>query len=172
MGSLGPFEVNPRTAEPFLRLRKHPNIILTPPREEDIPNLLPPLNDDRVHIWLAGVPFPYTSGKGIKRFPEPNLTFHLEHAKNWLTRIKSQCDQALKELTDKSPILTQSPVRFLREIQEDGSELFVGDLGFIRCSDIQSENPKHDNETNLNLPPGDPDIVWTLGGSSISSHTS
>jgi RimJ/RimL family protein N-acetyltransferase len=75
-------------------------------------------------------------------------------------------------MTNNSPFLSQSPVRYLREIQADGSELFVGDIGFIRCPDIPFENPKHDNETNLKLPTGDPNIVWTIGGLyNESSHT-
>ncbi|XP_006462275.1 hypothetical protein AGABI2DRAFT_71320 [Agaricus bisporus var. bisporus H97] len=155
MGTLGPLEVNPQTGEPFLRLQKHPNIILTPPRDNDVSNLLPPLNDERVHIWLANVPFPYTS----------------ELAQNWINRIKPNCDHGVKELIDKERILTQCPVRFLREIQEDGSELFVGDIGFLRCSEVTLlEDPKHDNETNMKLPIGDPDIVWTIGDFVVASH--
>lgn len=60
---LGPLEVNQSTKEPFLRLRAHPNIIITPPRESDIPYIIPPMNDSRVHVWLNGPPYPYTTGK-------------------------------------------------------------------------------------------------------------
>ena len=59
---LYPLEVNPKTGEPFLRLRNHKNIILTPPRVEDAPACVPLLNDPRVCDWLAGPPYPYTLG--------------------------------------------------------------------------------------------------------------
>jgi hypothetical protein len=59
---LGPLQVNPSTKEPFLRLRKHPNVIITPPRLIDVPYVVSPLNDERVHVWLQGPPYPYTEG--------------------------------------------------------------------------------------------------------------
>lgn len=167
-----PLEVNPRTQEPFLRLRKHPNVIITPPRESDAPHLLPPLNDERVHVWLNSPPFPYTYGMScIVAIIESWLAecASLEHAQTWINKIKLDCDQGLKELVDaleneKSPTLTHSPVRFLREVQEDGSDVFLGDVGFSRCSDILLEDAKYDNDANLELPAGDGDIVWTIGG--------
>jgi len=60
---LHPLEVNPKTGEPFLRLRHHKNIILTPPREVDAEAFIPLLNDPRVSDWLAGPPYPYTLGR-------------------------------------------------------------------------------------------------------------
>lgn len=59
---LYPLEVNPTTHEPFLRLRKHKNVILTPPRLDDVPYLLEHHNDKRVYQWLVGPPFPYLQG--------------------------------------------------------------------------------------------------------------
>ncbi|KXN84571.1 hypothetical protein AN958_12319 [Leucoagaricus sp. SymC.cos] len=165
MERLSPFEINPNTREPFIRLRKHPNVIITPPRETDIPNVIPPLNDERVHIWLGSCPFPYAT----------------EHAKNWITKIKNNCDSGLKELTeslrakndggDGSITLTHSPVRFLREIQEDGTEIFLGDIGITRCPDTTLlGSPKHDTATNSALPVLHPDVVWTLGFWVMPSH--
>ncbi len=60
---LSPFEVNPSTREPFVRLRTHANVIITPPRESDIPLSVPPMNDERIHVWLTSTPFPYTLGE-------------------------------------------------------------------------------------------------------------
>ncbi|EKM82246.1 hypothetical protein AGABI1DRAFT_126577 [Agaricus bisporus var. burnettii JB137-S8] len=34
----------------------------------------------------------------------------------------------------------------------------------------QLENAKHDNETNMILPAGNPDIVWTIGDFVVASH--
>lgn len=58
----GPLETNAFTGEVFLRLRKHKDLILTPPRPEDIQNLFETLNDPRVYNWLAGTPKPYLRG--------------------------------------------------------------------------------------------------------------
>jgi len=60
---LQPLEVNLKTGEPFLRLRQHKNIILTPPREEDAEAFIPLLNDPRISDKLASPPYPYTLGK-------------------------------------------------------------------------------------------------------------
>lgn len=81
-----------------------------------------------------------------------------------------QCNLGLRELSEalrhNTPaVLTHSPVRFLRELQEDGSDIFLGDIGVFRCPHMEVlEVPKHDNATNQNLPPGNHDIVWTIGG--------
>lgn len=57
---LSPLELNTLTQEPFLRLRKHRNIILTPMRWEDAPHITTLLNDPRVYEWLMSTPYPYT----------------------------------------------------------------------------------------------------------------
>ncbi len=98
----------------------------------------------------------------------------LEHAQTWFNKIKSQCDLGLRELTEAlsngTPVvLAHSPVRVLREVQEDGTDIFLGDIGLFRCSDMRDfEKPKHDSATNRDLPPGHPDIVWCIGGTLIS----
>lgn len=63
---LHPLEINSKTQEPFLRLRKHKNIILTPIREEDAPDLVPIFNDPRVYEWLLRTPFPYSLGRRFR----------------------------------------------------------------------------------------------------------
>lgn len=75
---LHPLEVNAKTGEPFLRLKNHPNIILTPPRDDDASACVPYLNDARVSYWLGDLPFPYTVGMccvhaGSWAFSEPNF---------------------------------------------------------------------------------------------------
>lgn len=60
---LFPLEVDPHTQEPFLRLRKHKNIIITPMRWEDATHFVPIFNDPRVYKWLMRTPFPYTLSK-------------------------------------------------------------------------------------------------------------
>ena len=60
---LYPLEVNQTTGEPFLRLRQHQGIILTPPRPSDAEALVQHLNDPLVYQNLAGTPYPYLHGK-------------------------------------------------------------------------------------------------------------
>lgn len=60
---LHPFETSLKIQEPFLRLRRHKNIILTPMRWEDAPLFVPLFNDPRVYGGLMGPPFPYTLSK-------------------------------------------------------------------------------------------------------------
>lgn len=60
---LGPLEVNPKTGEPFLRLREHKNIILTPPRWNDANEIPLHMNDARIYDWLEAPPNPYTYGE-------------------------------------------------------------------------------------------------------------
>jgi hypothetical protein len=62
-------------------------------------------------------------------------------------------------------ILSNSPIRVLRKVQEDGSDIFLGDIWLGRCPDIEylMQDPTVDNATNVSVPPGHPDIVWTIG---------
>lgn len=97
----------------------------------------------------------------------------IDHAQIWVNKITPQCDLGLKELAEAlgnhtHPVLTHSPVRFLREVQEDGSDIFLGDIGLFRCPHMEAlETPEHDNAINQALPPGHLDIVWTIGGTSV-----
>jgi hypothetical protein len=59
---LVPLEVNPLTGEPFLRLRKHKNIIITPPRETDKEAYIRILSDPKVYKTLRSVLLPFTQG--------------------------------------------------------------------------------------------------------------
>jgi hypothetical protein len=66
---LTPLEVNPLTGEPFLRSRKHKNIIITPPRETDKEAYIRILSDPKVYQMLRSAPVPFTQGitrKNIK----------------------------------------------------------------------------------------------------------
>ncbi|KAF8641199.1 hypothetical protein AX17_000834 [Amanita inopinata Kibby_2008] len=164
---LYPLQVNPETGEPFLRLRRHQNIIITPPRASDAPFLVAPLNDEKVHIWLGLPPFPYL----------------IEHAETWLTQIKAKADAILNELDaardDKHlRVVDGCPVRYLREIREDGTELLLGDIGIFKCNQGEIMGPngldwdsksKYEEENNRR-PAGDPETVWSIGYFLISSH--
>jgi len=164
---LYPLEINVKTKEPFLRLRKHKNIILTAPRWEDAPCLVPILNDPPVHEWLMGPPYPYT----------------LEHGNEFIGLIRSQVEETLKELENVKDdstlkIVKRCPVSFLREVNEDGTDVFIGSItittavhGELMGPDgVDWENKKKREEENNSLEVGDPRIIWCFGDYLAASH--
>ncbi|EIW86924.1 hypothetical protein CONPUDRAFT_115792 [Coniophora puteana RWD-64-598 SS2] len=152
-----PLQINEKTGEPFLRLpAPHDRIILTPPRESDKVNIVPILNDERVWRWLQGPPVPYLP----------------EHADLWIDGSARECQDVLEELeadTSKpgEPIklVEMCPARMLREVQEDGSEVYIGDIGIVRSRMDhildpleRAERIKENEEKEL----GDLTILWTF----------
>ncbi|KAJ7594000.1 hypothetical protein C8J56DRAFT_777684 [Mycena floridula] len=164
---LQPFEFNPKTGEPFLRLKSHKNIILTPPRFSDAPRIINLLNDPKINDQLATVPFPYLQ----------------EHADWWLNKIVTEYDNIMRVLSDAKDeealkVVDECPVRTIREVLEDGTDLLIGDVGVIRCPWMELAGPKGVNwdlkeklaaENNARLT-GDPEILWTVGYYLASSH--
>ncbi|KAI0784992.1 GNAT domain-containing protein [Abortiporus biennis] len=163
---LHPLQFDPRTSEPFLQLPSpHENIIITPPRMEDAPYCVEYLNDPKICRWMGGIPFPYTA----------------DHADGWLQTVKSSSDEILKELKEADdenpdgPLLTASgfPLRALREVKEDGSQIFIGDIGVFRCFFHGVLDPLkvvHLTEENRDRAVGDPQIIWCFGDYLASSH--
>ncbi|KAG6897957.1 hypothetical protein C0992_008347 [Termitomyces sp. T32_za158] len=159
---LYPLEVNSSTGEPFLRLRSHKQIIITPPRPEDVALYPAIMNDPRIYEWLGSPPFPYTT----------------EHAEEWYQKTKALSDGALESLnaardTPDPILLDVCPIRNIRELKEDGSDVFLGDIGIFRVTDGKFLIP-HDEDINEEaktkykaandaLPLGDPKIAWTIG---------
>jgi len=164
---LYPLEINIKTKEPFLRLRKHKNIILTPPRWEDAPCLVSVLNDPAVHQWLMGPPYPYT----------------VEDGNEFIGLTKGQVEETLKELENEKDNPTLKfvklcPVTFLREVKEDGTEVFIGSLSITTAVNgelmgpdgVDWENKKKREEENNKLEAGDPRIIWCFGDYLAASH--
>ncbi|TBU34788.1 acyl-CoA N-acyltransferase [Dichomitus squalens] len=161
-----PLEFNPKSGEPFLRLpAPHENIIITPPRMSDAPAVVSNMADPAIYTFLEGPPFPYLP----------------EHADQWLTKIKNGTDAAFEvlkraneEKPDEPPVLLEEPpVRTIREIREDGSELFLGDILFVRerYPDIDDKEVKKTlAQPNADRTLGDPEIVWCIGDYLASSH--
>ena len=157
-----PLQFNPRTGEPFLRLPSpHENIILTPPRWSDAPSIVSILNDPVVYHWLSGPPFPYLP----------------EHAEQWLSQVKNGTDAVLEVLRrvsveepNASPIVvSEPPVRTLREIREDGTDVYLGDVTFLRERYIDMEDGNEKSallKANRDRATGDPEILWCIGGRS------
>jgi len=164
---LHPLEINAKTKEPFLRLRKHKNIILTLPRLEDASSLVTILNDPLVHEWMSGPPYPYT----------------LDHGYEFIGMKRNIAEETLKELEDAKDdptlkIVKECPVSYLREVKDDGSEVFIGSLaintsiyGELMGPDgVDWENKKKREDENNSLKVGDPRIVWCLGDYLAASH--
>ncbi|KAH9483136.1 hypothetical protein JR316_0005238 [Psilocybe cubensis] len=162
---LRPLKVNAQTGEPFLQLRDHTNIIITPPSPEDVPVMVPYHNDPRVCDCLGERPlFPYT----------------IEHAKEFFSITKDASDELLKHLDDAreqpEPIILENcPVLAIREVHEDGTDTYIGDIGFMRCmlgelltteGVFDWENKKLREEENNKLATGDPRIIWSFGAPS------
>ncbi|EMD41855.1 hypothetical protein CERSUDRAFT_110415 [Gelatoporia subvermispora B] len=162
---LHPLLINAHTKEPYLQLpgRLH-NIIITPPRMSDAAPLISVLNDPAVCNWLEAPPYPYLP----------------EHADWWLTNEVKKADEMMRRLMDTEtleldgplPVVDGCPVSHLREIQEDGTDTFLGAISFRRCC-FQGEEPElrsrlqKENDERL---VGDPQIIWCIGDYVASSH--
>ncbi|KAL4070741.1 hypothetical protein J3A83DRAFT_3255875 [Scleroderma citrinum] len=163
---LYPLEVNPRTGEPFLRLpASNQNIIITPPRLSDAPLFAPIINDPRVSPWLEGPPIPYTD----------------EHAAEWIEIITKQSRAILDDLKEEETsnpdgppkLVGGCPVRHIREILPDGTDIYLGDIAIGRAQLEEVIDPaerKNHVEINVNKPLGDPSIIWTFGNYLAPSH--
>ena len=145
-------QVNPTTGEVFLRLpAPHENIIITPPRDSDVADILLILNDPRVYEYCAGLPFPY----------------HPHHAEEWLKTVKDKSNKVLEDLREGKTVVDGCPVQHIREVRSDGTDLFLGDLSVKRNSWLEvadKELRERMAKENTEKPVGDPGIVWTLGG--------
>ncbi|KAI6153793.1 hypothetical protein BKA82DRAFT_4094071 [Pisolithus tinctorius] len=163
---LYPLEVNPATAEPFLRLpQPNENIIITPPRLSDAQCFPPILNDPHVGQWLEGPPIPYTD----------------EHAAEWIQIITQQSKAILDELTAEDTLrpggylklVGGCPVRHIREVLPDGTDVYLGDIDIGRApfeEILDPEERRKQVEINESKPLGDPSIVWTFGDYIAPSH--
>ncbi|KAI0328499.1 acyl-CoA N-acyltransferase [Cubamyces sp. BRFM 1775] len=161
-----PLQFHPITGEPFLRLPSpHDNIIITPPRMSDAETIVSYMNDPALYYWLEGPPFPYLR----------------EHADDWLKKVKGGTDAAIAELEranaehpDGPPVIVSScPLRCLREVREDGSDVFLGDVTLLRerWPDLEDKELKESlAKPNAERPIGDPGIVWCIGDYIAPSH--
>ncbi|TBU34789.1 GNAT domain-containing protein [Dichomitus squalens] len=154
-----PLERHPRTGEPHIRLTApFDRIVITPPRQDDVPHIVAILNDYAVKKWLDGPPFPYLD----------------MHAEEWIAKTKEQSDAVMHELrvaneeypTGPSVAVSGCPVGCLRGVEEDGSEVFLGAIEFSRCNFPDLLNQQEQERMvarNDSRKRGDPDIVWCIG---------
>lgn len=160
-------QIDPTNNEPYIRLpAPHDNIRITPPRIMDADPLVQMLNDPKIYPFLSNPVFPVTQQHGVE----------------FITRVKAKCEEIfyrevqsrLRDSISGSDAQLEGGfavsgdiVESLREIQDDGTELYLGGLtlrrpGFSEVQDkFQRQILKDENDSK---PPGDPSIVWAFGG--------
>ena len=161
-------EYDAYTGEPFLRL-PHPydHIIITPPRLSDASELKALLNDPKVYLTLHGPPFPYLE----------------EHAVGWLKLVTQQADRALHEFLEREEfgkddsvfggLVRSCPVRYIRELHEDGTDVLLGDIDVHRCQypDVEDIDQRERlSRENAVRELGDPELAWCIGCEYLPPH--
>ena len=104
---------------PFLRLpAPHSNIIVCPPRLQDVDPSVEIMNHPLVLKWMR--PTPYLNAQ----------------AESWIKRLIAGTSKIMSEIRCESggteSFVSGCPVRHLHEIQEDGSLKYLGDVGIER----------------------------------------
>lgn len=152
--NLAPLLLNKSTGEPYLQLPSpHDNVIITPIRPGDIDTMMEHLNDLKIVEWLAGPPHPYTYQDG----------------KHWHDQVSAQDQGLLGKLKDGDRFVDGCPVQCLREVQADGTDVFIGDLS-IRRELPQRKWISSKDANNLVKEIGDSTIAWTVGFYLVPSH--
>ncbi|KAJ7184663.1 acyl-CoA N-acyltransferase [Mycena filopes] len=156
-----PLEYNEATGELFFRLPSpHENIILTPPRPTDAAAIADIVNDPAVYPWLG----------------RPNAKFLLEDAQKLLDEYTLASDTVIKSLeqtASPTPLTVEDcPVRSIREVKADGTDVYIGNISFKRCTwwDVQGVERDKLMEENKARPTGDPEIMWQVSDFLASSH--
>lgn len=63
-------------------------------------------------------------------------------------------------------LLSAPPIKAIREVKEDGTEVYIGNVALIRkiYRDVEDEQERERLKgLNYAMPPGDPKIIWSLG---------
>lgn len=100
-----------------------------------------------------------------------------DHGNEFIGFKKTFAEETLKGLEDAKDdptlkIVKECPVSCLREVKEDGSDVFIGSLAITTCvygelmgpDGVDWENKKKQEDENNSLKAGDPRIVWCFGG--------
>ncbi|KAF7370960.1 Gnat family [Mycena sanguinolenta] len=155
-------EYNSTTGEPFLRLpAPFTNFIITPPRLSDAAPSVEIMTQPSVAKWMG---------------PSILLEYNVDKATAWLTKLKAETDAATEELRataqTRGPV-SACPLRHLREVQTDGTEIFLGDVGIWRSSwpeVLDAEERARLVTENNARPAGDPEIAWHVSYYLAPSH--
>lgn len=89
--------------------------------------------------------------------------------------LLEELELAAKKDPEASPIIVGGcPVRTLREVRADGTEVFLGDIGVDRCGypDLEASFEKERLiEKNSQRLAGDPEIAWCIGCKYDCTHS-
>lgn len=109
--------------------------------------------------------------------PKTPLNGRVEAANKFLSRIVPAATKFFEDMEhfkDDSTlkVVGDFPVRAIREVQEDGTDIYIGDIGISRCgygelmnlNGVDWENASKRKKTNDSLDVGDPSIIWSIGG--------
>lgn len=180
-----PLMWNSKTKEPYLDVHctslkgVKTHIRITPPRLilDDIDTTVDILNHPLVSINMT-IPLPYVAQDAI----------------NFLTMSKRETDDIIeREILTKLPnaslgtlehedaeardidsaladarnfVLSAPPIKSIREVREDGTEAYIGDVSIIRNGfrDVGDEKERERLKAENNAKsPGDPSINWSIG---------
>ncbi|KIJ57095.1 hypothetical protein M422DRAFT_198478 [Sphaerobolus stellatus SS14] len=148
-----PLAVNAKTNEPYIQLPfPHSNIIITPPRQTDadLKAIVSILNQEAVWKWFEGPPYPYET----------------HHGQQWMESMMKESQEILQAISERDPgeLATDCPVRIIREVQDNGEEIFLGDIYVAKCQYMYITDPeerKRLTEENKKKDPGN--TVWQFG---------
>jgi hypothetical protein len=179
---------NGLTKEPYLRLpAPRPNIIITPHRQENIDEtaatLANILNDPRVYPWLERTPYPYLHENGVEW-----IEAHCKENEEVLSTLREYLEQgnfntksAAAEPNQDRVFFDICPFTCIREViaedPETGAPLkdrLIGDMKLARYAFYEhphdSKERSEAQQKNNELPTGDENIIWTLGGNQVPPH--
>lgn len=157
------------TGEPYIQLpAPHNSIRLTPPRLTDAPANTAIMRDPAIYFNLIGPPFP---------FHEQDAIDFITSVQAWTTPVVEELERVRAEnggeLSDDW-VAAACPFKAIREMKEDGTDVYIGDLMMARSGyedlGVAPDDPerKRTTEENMARPKGDPEIVWTIGGTYCS----
>ena len=169
---------NQLTKEPYLRLpAPRSNIIITPHRlgniDENADALARILNDPNVYPWLERTPYPYLHEHGVEW-----IEAHCKENKEVLSTLRKHLEQGEipnPKSADGQEFFDNCPFTCIREVlaedPDTGAPLkdrLIGDMKLARYTFYEhlydSEERSKAQLKNDELPAGDENIIWTLGG--------
>ncbi|KAG1812944.1 uncharacterized protein BJ212DRAFT_1518232 [Suillus subaureus] len=129
------------------------------------------------------------TGEPFLRLPAPHQSIILtpprqgrsEHADFWIQFVKEESDATLEYLRKSAgdfpngplQFVGASPVRHIREVKEDGTDVLIGDVNFRRSpfEEVLDEvERKRLQEDNAKKQAGDPTIQYAIGDWLAASH--
>lgn len=83
--------------------------------------------------------------------------------------VIDKAQEFFQEIDAGNQYINGPPIRSIREVQEDGTDVLIGDIDLKRELPDVAWAEKEDAD-NLLKPAGDPTIVWTIGDYLAPSH--